>query len=116
MDNGMTSDTGLQDSGTGEAALPPQARLVIRIVYIMGFVLVLLMFVLVGGIVWKVTHRPPVAAPAKPAAFDLGLAADEAIAATAIDGDRLVVTTNRGIVIVDLKRNAVSARIAPRPQ
>ena len=112
----MTSDTELQDSGTGEAALPPQARLVFRVVYIMGFVLVLLMIVLVGSIVWKMTHRPSAAAPLTPTVFDLGLAADETIIATAADGNRLVVTTSRGIVIVDLKRNAVVTRITARPQ
>ena len=69
-----------------------------------------------GGIVWKITQRPTSATPASPAAFDLGLAADEAIVATTVDGDRLVVTTSRGIVIVDLKRNAVVTRITARPQ
>ena len=116
MTSDMASDTELQDSGTGVAAVPPQARLLLRTVYIMGIVLVLLLIALVAGIVWKAAHRAPAAMPAAPAAFDLGLPADEAIVAVAASGDRLVVTTSRGIVIVDLKRNAVSARIAPRPQ
>lgn len=102
----------LQNADAGGRALPPNARLLLRTVYIMGVVLVLLLIAVIAGIVWKAT-RPAVPKEAMvPASLDLGLAADERVVAAALDGDRLALTTTRGIVIVDLRKHAVTARIA----
>ena len=112
----MTDDIELQNAAGQGQDLPPNTRRLLRLVYIMGVVLVVLLIVLIGGIIWKATSRPAPKAASGPAIYDLGLAGDETIASVAIDGDRLAVTTNRGIIIVDVRRNTVTARIGFRPQ
>jgi len=96
--------------------LPPDTRLLLRTVYIMGVVLVLLLFAVVAGVIWKATRPAAPKEALAPASLDLGLAADERVVATALDGDRLALTTTRGIVIVDLRKQAVVARIEFAPQ
>ena len=109
----MSDKAELPQDQAGLDIQQPGLKYLERAVYIMGALLVLMLIGLLGGIAWKVTHRT--AAPPLPVqTFDLGLAAGETVSATALDGDRLMVTTDRGIILVDLRRNAVAARIAFR--
>ena len=84
-------------------------------VYTMGGLLVLMFLGLIGGIVWKVTHKPP---PIVPAAqqMSLGLAAGAEVKSVQADGDRLVITTTAEIVVVDLRQNAILSRISLAPR
>ena len=112
----MAVESELQENQPDGQAAAAHAKLVLRAVYIMGINLVLLMFALVAGIVWKATHRAAAGTDAGPVQFDLGMAADETMVAALLDGDRLAVTTNRGLIIVDLRKNRVTARIGLRRQ
>ena len=98
------------------ADVPPTARLMLRIVYIMGVVLVLLFLALVGGIIWKSAQKPARDAAEAPHGIDLGLASGSAVKSMALDGDRLAVDTGTEIIVVDLRKNAVLARIATIPK
>ena len=94
--------------------LSPGTRALLRVVYIMGVVLVLLLIALIGGIIWKATNPSPKPSEAA-AVFDLGLAPGVAVTGLELDGDRLAVTTSEGIVVVDLRKHRVEARIGLRP-
>jgi hypothetical protein len=76
----------------------------------MGGLLVLMFVGLIGGIVWKVAHRSP-PPPVETQTLDLSLAEGTPIRSTEIDGDRLVIATDREIIVIDVKRNAVLSRI-----
>ena len=81
-------------NGPAITAVPPSARLLLRIVYIMGIILVLLFLLLVGGIIWKSARKAEPQAVAPPATLSLGLPQASEIRTAEIDGDRLVVNTS----------------------
>ena len=101
----MTSEP--QNSSSPEASVPQKALL--RLVYIMGIILVVLFITLVAGITWKARHRPAPEATAEPT-LTLNLAAAD-IRATELDGDRLMITTLKDIIIVDVRQNRVMLRL-----
>lgn len=103
---------------TGEAApmeLPPSARRMLRVVYIMGVILVLLFLALIATIIWKANTKP--SPPAVPPVQTLGLGLPQGadITAATLDGDRLVITTAREVIVVDVKKNAILSRISAGP-
>ena len=79
-------------------------------VYIMGGLLVLMLLGLIGGILWKATHRvePP---PPQAQLINLGLAAGTDAKTMTLDGDRLAINTGAEIIVIDIRKNAVIARI-----
>src|SRR5260221_8091708 len=79
-------------------------------VYIMGGLLVLMLLGLIGGILWKATHRtePP---PPQTQLMNLGLAAGTEAKTMTLDGDRLAINTGAEIIVVDIRKNAVISRI-----
>ena len=102
---------------TGDAApmeLPPGARRMLRVVYIMGIILVLLFLALIATIIWKANTKSP---PPPPVVqnLDLGLSPAADIRSAQLDGDRLVITTAREVIVVDIKKNAILSRIAAGP-
>ena len=89
-----------------------QKRL-LRVVYAMGIALALLFIALIGGIIWKATQPKPVP-PAVEQVQDLKL--DPAsIRHIALDGDRLAVTTDREVVVIDLRSKSVLLRLPQKP-
>ena len=80
-------------------------------VYIMGGLLVLMLVGLIGGIIWKVTHRAE-APPVEAKLLDLDLASGMQVQAMELDGDRLAINTGREIIVIDIKKNAVISRIS----
>lgn len=95
--------------------MPPTARLLLRVVIIMGVVLLLLFVALVGGIIWKSARKAEPMADAPPPQISLGLPQDAEIRSTALDGDRLLINTGREVVIVDIRKNAIVSRVAVSP-
>ena len=108
----MSETADLQQDNDTSAAVPPSARMLLRVVYIMGIVLVLLFLTLVGGIIWKSTRKADPKTVAPPATLNLGLASGTVVQPAQIDGDRLVITTSTEIIVVDIRKNAVISRIA----
>ena len=80
----------------------------LRLVKIMGVVLVLLFLGLIGGIIWKATHKPP-APPATDVVMDLGI--DPAsIRFMALDGQHLAITTDKDMLVIDIAKRTVLLR------
>jgi hypothetical protein len=95
--------------------VPPSARLLLRIVYIMGIILVLLFLTLVGGIIWKSMRKPEPRPVAEPAALNLSLPGGMEIRTADIDGDRLVLNTGREVIVIDVRKNTILTRISAGP-
>jgi hypothetical protein len=80
----------------------------LRLVKIMGVVLVLLFLGLIGGIIWKATHKPPTP-PATDVIMDLGI--DPAsIRLLALDGNNLAITTDKDLLVIDVAKRKVMLR------
>jgi hypothetical protein len=109
------SDELQQGAGAEAAGVPPAARLLLRIVYIMGIILVLLFLTLVGGIIWKSTRKAEPKPQAPPATLSLALPEGAEVRTAEIDGDRLVLNTGREVIVIDLRKNAILSRISAGP-
>jgi hypothetical protein len=97
-------------------APPASAKLLLRVVYIMGIILVLLFLLLVGGIIWKATKKGEAVVPPVAAALDLMLPAGASVQSMELDGDRLAVHTGSEIIIIDVRKNVIVSRIATIPK
>jgi hypothetical protein len=95
--------------------LPPHVKLLKRVVYIMGIVLVLLFLLLIGGIVWKASSRKA-EGPQGPLLLDLGLPAGAAVRQMTLDGDRLALDIGTEVLVIDTRRNVVVQRILVAPK
>ncbi|MFL5259024.1 MAG: hypothetical protein ACJ8AS_04670 [Hyphomicrobiales bacterium] len=98
----------------GEAPKGPGLKVLEAAVYIMGGLLVLMVFGLLGGIAWKLTHRA--AAPeASDHALDIAVPEGATVGAMTLDGDRLAVHLLSGgkseIIVVDTRKGVVLSRI-----
>ena len=102
-------------AGPADVAVPPAARVLLRVVYIMGIILVLLLVALVGGIIWKSMRKAEPKPEIPPAAINLGLPPGSEVRAAVIDGDRLVINTGREVIVVDVKKNAIVSRVVTGP-
>jgi hypothetical protein len=112
----MTDD---QQSAEGEAPPQPGLRFLETTVYIMGGLLVLMLVVLLGGIVWKVSTKGP-QEPAKPNLVELATPAGAQVQSVTLDGDRMAIHVVSGstheIIVVDTKKAQVLSRITLKPQ
>ena len=81
----------------------------------MGGLLVLMLVGLIGGIIWKATHRSEAPPPAAQL-LDLGLAAGTQVQNLQLDGDRLAIHAGQEIIVVDIRKNAVLSRITIGPK
>lgn len=97
------------------AEVPPSAKRMLRVVYIMGVILVLLFLTLIGAIIWKAARKPAVPAVVPASALSLGLPQGTDLRETQLDGDRLVINTGREVIVIDLRKNAVISRISATP-
>ncbi len=84
-------------------------------VYIMGGLLVLMLVGLIGGIIWKITHRAETPPPVTQL-LNLGLATGTQIQAMELAGDRLALNTGKEIIVIDIRKNAVISRISITPE
>lgn len=111
----MSESDPLQTGIAAPAELPAATRRLLRLVYIMGVILVLLFVALIVGIIWKANHKAPPSPEAAPQTLGLGLPADSEIRAASLDGDRLLITTARQVIVVDIRKNAVISRVSAGP-
>jgi hypothetical protein len=104
-------EKGQLQAGEAGAEVPqPGLRFLETAVYIMGGLLVLMLLGLIFGIVWKITHKPPVVPP-QTQLLDLGLPAGTQVQHMVLDGDRLAIDTGAEILVVDTRQNLVLSRI-----
>jgi hypothetical protein len=112
----MSEPDELQPQDGPEAAgMTRSARILLRVVYIMGIILVLLFLLLIGGIIWKSTNKANPPPPAPPATLSLGLPEAGEIRSAEISGDRLVLNTGREVIVIDLRKNTIVSRISAGP-
>ena len=104
----------MTNDNTPETYVPTAGqKKLLRVVYVVGLLLVLLFLALIGGIIWKATQPKPVP-PAVEQVQDLKL--DPAsIRHIALNGDRLAVTTDREVVVIDLRSKSVLLRLPQKP-
>ena len=108
-------ETATQDANEAAGGVPASARLLLKIVYIMGIILVLLFLTLIGGIIWKSTQKS-VPKPVPPAAtLNLSLPEGTEIRSAEVDGDKLVLSTGREVIVIDIRKNAIVSRISAGP-
>ena len=91
------------------------ARILLRVVYIMGIILVLLFLLLIGGIIWKSMQKAEPKPLVPPATLSLGLPAVADIRSAEINGDRLVLNTGREVIVIDVRKNTIVSRISAGP-
>jgi hypothetical protein len=111
-------DMGQDEQLGGEAPKGAGLKVLEAAVYIMGGLLVLMVFGLLGGIAWKLTHRA--AAPGvSERALDIAVPEGATVGAMTLDGDRLAVHVLAGgkseIIVVDTRKGAVLSRIKLAP-
>ena len=111
----MADKSDLPQDESGPAVHQPGLKFLEAAVYIMGGLLVLMLLGLIGGIIWKVTHKAE-APPPITLSLDLGLPAGTEVKAMQLDGDRLVLNTGAEILVIDWRRNAVLSRISIGPK
>jgi hypothetical protein len=111
----MNESDPLQATDAAPLELPPSARRMLRVVYIMGVILLLLFVTLIVAIIWKANHRaaPPPAPQIQ--SLGLGLPQGAEIRSASLNGDRLVVTTATEVIVVDVRKNAIISRISAGP-
>jgi hypothetical protein len=97
-------------------AVPPSAKLLLRVVYIMGIILVLLFLLLIAGIVWKSMRKAEVKPEAGPPVIAATLPAGASIQSVTLDGDRVAILAGSEIVVVDIRKSQVIARIVTAPK
>lgn len=96
----------------GDAAVPqPGLKFLETAVYVMGGLLVLMLLGLIGGILWKITHKTEVP-PVEAKLMELGLPANTPISQMTLDGDRLALNAGTEIIVVDVRKGQVISRIA----
>lgn len=99
----------MASDSTGEAPIHPgPSKGLIFLVKAMGVVLVLLFLALIGGIIWKATHKsaPP---PAADVVTDLGI--DPAsIRHLDMDGNHLAISTDKEVLVLDVKQRKILMR------
>jgi hypothetical protein len=107
----MTGKTELPQGEAEREIRQPGLKFLETAVYIMGGLLVLMLVGLIGGIVWKITHRAEAPLPVTQL-LDLGLAAGTAVQTMEMAGDRLAINTGAEIIVIDIRKNVVISRIS----
>jgi hypothetical protein len=98
------------DSTETPPVYPGPSKGLLRLVKILGMVMVLLFLALIGGIIWKATHRVP---DVKDVVFELGVD-PAAIRHLALDGGILAIATDRELLVVDVaKRKMIMRSVKP---
>ncbi|MGE0213421.1 MAG: DUF6476 family protein [Parvibaculaceae bacterium] len=101
-----------------EAAVPPDARnvrILKRVVYILGILIVVGTLALIGGIVWKAGQLASVRAPQGFGEASLPVPKGAVVRHMAFDGDRLAVTVEAEgmseILLIDPRQGSLAGRI-----
>jgi hypothetical protein len=95
------------DSTETPSVHPGPSKSLLRLVKVLGLVMALLFLALIGGIIWKATHKP--APDVRDVVFDLGV--DPAsIRHLAVDGNTLAIATEREILVIDVAKRKIIMR------
>ena len=107
----MTDSDELPQGSGGPEVPQPGLKFLEAAVYIMGGLLVLMLLGLIGGILWKATHKtePP---PPQTQLMNLGLVAGTEAKAMTLDGDRLAINTGAEIIVIDIRKNTIISRVS----
>jgi hypothetical protein len=99
----------MSSDSTGPAPVHPgPSKGLLFLVKAMGVVLVLLFLALIGGIIWKATHKTA-STPIADVPFSLGI--DPAtIRHLALDGNSLAISTDTEVLVVDIAKRRVLLR------
>jgi hypothetical protein len=98
----------MSDSTETQPVHPGPPPGLLRLVKVLGVVMILLFLALIGGIIWKATHRPP-PPPAADVVVPLGV--DPAsVRHMQLDGDTMALVTDTEIMVIDLKQRKVTLR------
>lgn len=106
------------EDAAGPQVKQPGLKFLEAAVYIMGGLIILMVFGLLAGIGWKIMHKP---APETPSvqATDIALPEGGTIAGITLDGDRMAVHVSKGaeheIIIIDTRKGAVTSRVRLAP-
>ena len=100
----------MASDSTGEGTVHPgPSKGLIWLVKALGIILVLLFLALIGGIIWKATHKAPPALVVVDVILDLGI--DPAsVRHMAIDGNYLALTTDQEILVIEIAKRKVTLR------
>ena len=99
----------MASDSTGEAPIHPEApKGLLRLVKTLGVVMLLLFVALIGGIIWKATHKAP-PPPVADVVMDLGI--DPAsIRHMALEGGNLAIATDKELMVIDVRQRKISLR------
>jgi hypothetical protein len=99
----------MASDSTSEATVhPAEPKALLRLVKVMGVILAMLFLGLIGGIIWKATHKPPLS-PVSDVVMHLGV--DPAtIRLMSLDGNNLALATDKEILVIDLRQSKVILR------
>ncbi len=95
------------DSTETPPVYPGPSKGLLRLVKILGLVMILLFLALIGGIIWKATHKVPVGV--KDAVMELGVD-PAAIRQLAIDGNNLAIVTDAELLVIDVAKRKIIIR------
>jgi hypothetical protein len=101
------------DSTGTEPVHPGPPPGLLRLVKVLGVVMVLLFLALIAGIIWKATRKPPPPV-AQDVVVDLGID-PAAIRHMEMEGGNLAVSTDKELLVIDLKTRKITLR-AFKPQ
>jgi hypothetical protein len=80
----------------------------LKLVKILGMVLVLLFFALIGGIIWKASKPKPIV-KAEDLAVSLGLNAAD-VKTVNLDGGQVLISTSTEIIVIDVAKKKILLR------
>jgi hypothetical protein len=81
-----------------------------KLVYIMGIILLLLFFALVGGIIYKANHKP-VVVPPETQVLGIGLPPDMQFKEAVLTGDKLTINAGTVVYVIDVPTHRVILRV-----
>ena len=96
-------------SDLGEPVVSTPPTWLRKLVYIMGIILLLLFFGLVGGIIYKASHRTLVSLETQ--VLNVGLSPGGQFKEAVLTGDKLTINTGTVVYVIDVPSHRVILRV-----
>ena len=106
----MVDDVQPHESAPAAEMVQPGLKFLELAVYIMGGLLVLMFVGLIGGIAYKLATRGQ-SPPPETRTMALGLDPGTLVGQMVLDGDRLALNTDTEIIVIDIRKGTIVARI-----